>query len=589
MSGVVLTLNEDEEEERLLNMGSQEEHDDLLPSSSGSHKRRKKSIHHHNRTFHESRISGGNLFNLLNTLALCCVFFGLGLTKSLLDPGNDFYHKADSAEDQMPSSVGYVIGFLIGGILYNKFSKYFILLLISIFLGIVLFIVPWTTNLWALDTVYSLIGMCSAILMIGGNVICLDFWGYKSGPYIHSIHFCLSLGLLAGPLMIDPLARTKIPAIVQKALPKQNVVLNSNSSLSTPMRTRREIDPLLLQIFQGTTKAPLKLKPTFTDGRKLDNSRDWDRVKIKTPLKMYDVLSKISSIPVKTIFIKTTPTPSGQDSTTRLIDDNLKEIFSSLEKEKISVENEIKLVNDAIRMSDKLLDWVEKSGKVPRREKRSTFLTVGKKDRISMQKPSGPFNRPYGRSRMKPPRYPVIPSGVLWDDPNYDDYDVFNDDYLQQTPNKLKKPPEKVEEAIETIAEYLNNPKDKSNSSTTNIPSTTSTTPLTTVTSTIPPTPSKIKTTTTTKMAQKLDLTTLSSTSSSTNRAIRLKPTSSYDNDTENPDLTILKVLNGYGVSHRNVGFILNAVYTFIIAVILMLCICYNPREPRYKKDLLFS
>ena len=56
-------------------------------------------------------------------------------------------------------------------------------------------------------------------LILGGNVICLDFWGRKSGPYIQALHFCLSLGLLTGPLLVDPLSQTHVPNVLQKALP----------------------------------------------------------------------------------------------------------------------------------------------------------------------------------------------------------------------------------------------------------------------------------------------------------------------------------------------------------------------------------
>ena len=57
------------------------------------------------------------------------------------------------------------------------------------------------------------------LFFLGGNVICLDFWGRKSGPYIQALHFCLSLGLLTGPLLVDPLSQTHVPNVLQKALP----------------------------------------------------------------------------------------------------------------------------------------------------------------------------------------------------------------------------------------------------------------------------------------------------------------------------------------------------------------------------------
>ena len=119
----------------------------------------------------------------------------------------------------MATAVGYVLGFLFGGFLLARFSRNFIMLLTLQVLGSMLVTVPWIASDWATDTVYIIIGVSLAILMIGGNVICLDFWGRKSGPYIQALHFCLSLGLLTGPLLVDPLSQTRVPTIVQKALP----------------------------------------------------------------------------------------------------------------------------------------------------------------------------------------------------------------------------------------------------------------------------------------------------------------------------------------------------------------------------------
>ena len=41
-------------------------------------------------------------------------------------------------------------------------------------------------------------------------------------------------------------------------------------------------------------------------------------------------------------------------------------------------------------------------------------------------------------------------------------------------------------------------------------------------------------------------------------------------------DVTIGKVLNTYGVSESHVGFILDASYTFLLAIVLLVCMCYR-------------
>ena len=138
--------------------------------------------------------------------------------------------------------------------------------------------------------------------------MCFDFWGKRNGPYIQALHFCLSLGLLTGPLLVDPISQTRVPEIVQKALP-----IKSTSTVAPLLPTfagmnnephyvvKREaadheptIDPLLAELLvtqklaesstsgQSSIKTP-KPKPIFTDARKLDNSRDWEKVKIEKP------------------------------------------------------------------------------------------------------------------------------------------------------------------------------------------------------------------------------------------------------------------------------------------------------------------
>ena len=72
-----------------------------------------------------------------------------------------------TSEREMATSVGFVLGFLFGGFLLARFSRNFIMLLTLQVLGSMLITVPWIDSDWATDTVYIIIGVCIAILMIG--------------------------------------------------------------------------------------------------------------------------------------------------------------------------------------------------------------------------------------------------------------------------------------------------------------------------------------------------------------------------------------------------------------------------------------
>ena len=117
-----------------------------------------------------------------------------GLTKSLIEspPTADGIHISDR---EMATSVGYVLGFLFGGFLLSRFSRNFIMLLtlqvifywFIIFettywyffypflklkvLGSMLITVPWISSDWSTDTVYIIIGVSLAILMIGKLIL----------------------------------------------------------------------------------------------------------------------------------------------------------------------------------------------------------------------------------------------------------------------------------------------------------------------------------------------------------------------------------------------------------------------------------
>lgn len=52
-------------------------------------------------------------------------------------------------------------------------------------------------------------------------------------------------------------------------------------------------------------------------------------------------------------------------------------------------------------------------------------------------------------------------------------------------------------------------------------------------------------------------------------------------------NVTIKAILGNYGVTKSNIGFILDATYTWIISLILLICMCYRPQrgEPRSRQE----
>jgi len=531
---------------------------------------------------------------LLNTLTICCIFFGMGLTKSLIE-SPPTANGIQTSEREMATSVGYVLGFLFGGFLLSRWSRNFIMLLTLQVLGSMLITVPWIGSDWATDTVYIIIGVSLAILMIGGNVICLDFWGRKSGPYIQALHFCLSLGLLTGPLLVDPLSQTHVPNVLQKALPfalshpgaistshalhKREAVASEAAEVTAEaaiITQSSTLDPLLVNIFgvdqpsTTTIKVP-KPKPVFNDGQKLDNSRDWEKVKVAKPEEIITV----------------EPTTPKENKTSIETTTNTAHM----------IQQEIDSLEQDIKQNEQILSWLnkvdessnDKSGKQNKRKKRGLGGGFG----------SGPpiYNRRLPSSaQMGPymPQSPVLPGprqGIRYT--NYDyDYDI-GPPYGQMGPAQLTPPkdlPEDVEDALGTINDYLANPKQQ------NVSDNTTPKPKRITVRTTVKTPETTKrTTTTTKATTRRVVTTrkLSTTLQIPKVTVQpkhKKPTSSIDDAKDNlgsNNVTIKSFLVNHGVSKSNIGFILDATYTWIISLILLICMCYRPQrgEPRSRQE----
>ncbi len=151
--------------------------------------------------------------------------------------------------------------------------------------------------------------------------------------------------------------------------------------------------------------------------------------------------------------------------------------------------------------------------------------------------------------------------------------------------------PEKVKEAEKTLVDFFTgkNITDddsgeaaKEKSSTKAETTTTTTTTITTTTTT----------TTTTSEAKESTLSIEKKIDDGTRTSFaprHKKPTSSFDNGTDSAGgggtFTVRNILSNYGVTKPNVGFILDAVYTILLSLVLLVCLCYHPREPRSRQE----
>jgi hypothetical protein len=582
--------------------------------------------------------------HLVSTFVLAAIFLGIvslltkscdrsasnkhiaypqGFTKSLLDlQSASVVEKA--TETQMASSLGYISGFLVCAFLLAKLSRFFLLLMASISLATALAIVPWANSLPAVDAVYTVIGVAMAVLMAGGNVVCLDFWGARAGPYIMVLHFSLSLGLWAGPAIVWPLSQTTVPYLVQEQM---QIALTTTTIMPPPpaplYRVKRtaasedefsKIDPVLLKLFgQPPEVAAHKPKPTFTDARKLDNSRDWETVKVAKPppeelVKANDEKKQEKSkktqhdadSEIQEIF-KLLP-PQNETTTRQLAFTTTTVTLATTKSPQVlTIKNEMKLIKADMKKSQELIDLLKGNQDRPKRSPR------GSRSRIpSNQRGSGFDVEPsvYGRPRiaMPPPpaqpplsRYPSRHQQQGIDYNSWSGNDYSGADYpIGGFEDEVTPPPKKVVEAVKTIEDFwagkdLSDDDDDEEKEEEEKQTTLKATTLETTTPTSKQSSTTLRSTTTTSTTtattEKMMTTTTETATTVETFARRKKPTGSFDNDTATAGtkkVTILNFLNKFGVrSHQNVGFILDSVYTFLLALVLFICLCYNPREPR--------
>ncbi|XP_013395625.1 sodium-dependent glucose transporter 1A [Lingula anatina] len=145
------------------------------------------------------------------TLLLCSAAVGLGLCVSVPGPTLIDLRKQVHASLETVSyifsgrSAGYLLGSLVGGVLFDHTNHQLFLGLVMAAAGVATLLIPFATEISLLATSLAVHGIAMGCLDTGGNALCLSLWGKKSGPYMQSLHFAFGIGAVLAPAMVDPL------------------------------------------------------------------------------------------------------------------------------------------------------------------------------------------------------------------------------------------------------------------------------------------------------------------------------------------------------------------------------------------------
>lgn len=148
---------------------------------------------------------------LLRTFLLCAAFFGLGLCIAVPGPTLlDLIERTHTSTTEISRiypgrSVGYLLGSIVSGLLFDKLNQYGLLSASLISAAIATAFVPWIKHLELMLVSFGVQGVALGFLDTGGNVLCLHMWGSNSQAPMQALHASFGVGAFVAPLVTEPL------------------------------------------------------------------------------------------------------------------------------------------------------------------------------------------------------------------------------------------------------------------------------------------------------------------------------------------------------------------------------------------------
>jgi len=101
------------------------------------------------------------------------------------------------------NSLGYVIGSLIGGRLYDRFPGQPVMAGTLLLMALGLATIPFAPSLTTIIIAMLVAGFGMGTLNVGNNTLLVWMFGKDVGPYMNALHFCFGLGAFLSPILID--------------------------------------------------------------------------------------------------------------------------------------------------------------------------------------------------------------------------------------------------------------------------------------------------------------------------------------------------------------------------------------------------
>ena len=144
------------------------------------------------------------------TVCLSLAFLSVGLFIAIIGPTlptlayNLFVDIESISYVLTARGFGYLLGSIISGLIYNKFDVHLMMFFALILTSVGAVVVPFVSYVSLLALALSSAGLSMGFLDTAGNVVCLQTWGDKSGPFMQTLHFSFAVGTTLAPFVAVP-------------------------------------------------------------------------------------------------------------------------------------------------------------------------------------------------------------------------------------------------------------------------------------------------------------------------------------------------------------------------------------------------
>ncbi|XP_025094849.1 sodium-dependent glucose transporter 1A-like [Pomacea canaliculata] len=190
------------------------------------------------------------------------------------------------------ASVGYLVGSLTAGMVYDKLNKSLLLIMSLLGLSFTTIALPWCSPYVLMIMIHFLCSMCAGSVDTVGNAELVRIWGNEGEMAMQFLHFAFAFGGVISPLITAPFL-TPVPEEDGQGLEANTSVLlsnassngtNNNTGPALPLSTDVHYAFLISGIFMFLPSLPLTMQ-WFTDRSEKRRQSALDEKKaVKQPL-----------------------------------------------------------------------------------------------------------------------------------------------------------------------------------------------------------------------------------------------------------------------------------------------------------------